>query len=440
MGALLADVGGMTTLSPTKLSARSPLALRASASAAPTSVAGAPAVGAGLKRVDQVAVSAPFRFDAPELPDLRAARTWAPGKPGLRGGEANAVVNATYTALDESMSAYLGSPALPNWMSFGKYASREAGGQLLRLEEAIDALQGGKLDALIDTFQNAGGAPVDATMDGVRLMVASYGNPVKALKGAKVLHSALVWGNTGVYGDIAPAYAVFLKGEAEGGKGLQALQAAGYGQGEKDPQGLLLEAFRCYHQAQRVGAATPEAEAQRKALVARGTLLLGVHEQMVILQAPQVFGNPEVAKVLDRMGKGAMVLHEPSAPGGKRVLLPQGGNWSTFATRMGFEAVPPGTERPSDVQVRDHFGTLHRYRVSEDPKRLRGTISELFAQGLEPKAAAALLNNRPRPLPAEYLDGNDFQKLWDGVTGAFSSFKRKLLGAAPESPSWTMAA
>lgn len=366
-----------------------------------------------------------FSYPGVALPDLSAARAWVPGlKGGLRGAEANRSINEAYAQLDGHMTRYLGEPLVPNWMSFGKYASREAGGQLLRLEEALDAFQGGQLDGLIDSLQNAAKHPFVSTEDSFKLLLASHINPLHAIKAARVLHDGLVHGNVGVYADIAPAYEAFLKGEAQGGLGLEALKAAGYGQGERDPQGFLMEAFRCYRQAKHTSTASPEGAAQRRALIERGTLLMGVHEQMVVLQGPKVFGHPEMAKVLGRMGKGAERLHEPSAPGGVRTLLPHGGNWADYATRMGFEAVPSGQERPSDVVVRDHFGVSTRYRITQDPARLEGTIAELFIQGAEPAAARLLVEGQPRPLPKEFLDGNDLGRAW----AKLQSWVRGLFG------------
>jgi hypothetical protein len=203
-----------------------------------------------------------------------------------------------------------------------------------------------------------------------------------------------VAGNTGVYGDIAPAYDVFLKAEAAGADGVAALRAAGWGQGPKDPQGLLLEAFALYQRAARERASlSPEA---RKALVQRATLAIGNHEQMVVLQGPRVFGDPEVARLLSSL---SALLTVTDARGTQR-LLPHGGNWADFATRMGYDDVP--AETPGAMRVIDHKGVTHYYVPSRDPNRWQGSIGAYFVDGMAPAAAPVILAGKPAPLPPAY--------------------------------------
>jgi hypothetical protein len=322
-------------------------------------------------------------------------------------------VTATYQALDEAMTAYLGEPRLPNWMTYGKYASREVGAQVIRLEEVMKVAEAHDEEAAFDTVRDFLGDSTKLGGQGVALLRISRGNPFQAVKNATAIRDALVAGNTGVYTDIAPAYDVILKAEAAGRDGVAALRAAGWGRAPRDDQGLLLEAFTLYQRAARERSTlTPE---ERKALIQRATLTIGNHEQMVVLQGPTMFGNPEVARLLSSLSS---LLTVSDARGTQR-LLPYGGNWADFATRMGYDDVPAST--PGAMRVVDHAGVEHFFAPSLDPKRWEGTIGKYFVDGMEPAAAKAIIAGTPAPLPGAYDDikqvehGRDW--LWERLFG-----------------------
>jgi hypothetical protein len=303
-------------------------------------------------------------------------------------------VTATYQALDEAMTAYLGEPRLPNWMTYGKYASREVGAQVIRLEELLKVVDAHDPEAAYDTLRDVLADGTKLGGQGVALLALARGNPLVAAKHAATIRDALVAGNTGVYGDIDAPYDVFLRAEAAGADGLAALRAAGYGRAPKDPQGLLLEAFTLYRRAARERATlTPEA---RHALIQRATLTLGNHEQMVVLQGPRVFGDPEVARLLSSLSS---LLTVTDARGTRR-LLPNGGNWADFATRMGYDDVAP--ETPGAMRVVDHQGVEHHFVPSRDPSRWQGSIGAYFVDGMAPGSAEVILAGRPAPLPGAY--------------------------------------
>jgi hypothetical protein len=375
---------------------------------APVPIPSSPRPAAGWR--DRPLVKTPPYAGVP-LPDLSAARTWRPGDAGPDGSAANRTITATYHALDQAMTRYLGEPALPNWMTFGKYASREAGVQILRMEELLKIAQRLDANALANTLEDF--------VDNQRLlgkqgleMLAYSGSPVAFMRNVKLMRDALVAGNTGVYEDVAPAYDQFLRSEAAGGDGLAALKAAGYGRPPHDPQGLLLQAFTLYQQAGRQRAALPPAA--RQALIARANLLIVTHEQMDVVQGPHIFGDPAVAKLMQRMTRTMTVTDAR----GTRTLLPDGGNWADFATRMGYREVAPGT--PDAIPVKDQAGRTHLYVV--DPAR-PGTISAYFASALNARDARTMIGHTPAPLPPAYDDPNPVgHGLRRMLTGALASW------------------
>ena len=363
-------------------------------------------------------------YDGVELPSLDGAIVWVPGSEGLSGCQANAHINRTYHQLSGTLDRYLGEPSLPNWMTFGQYASREAGTQIDSLEDAFTALHTVRnsrdpreiyqaIDEAMDHLSPEMAQQVlkltrsQADMPSLKEMVAIGLNPVagvtrevvdllaETMDSVEHLHTALVRGNVGIYSNMAPAYDVFLAAETQGRDGLEALRQSGYAPGgEKDPQGFLNEAFSRYQTARELGAKAKDASpaereallAERQALIHEANLYVGIQEQMVILQAPGIYGDSRVATMVNSQGE--LNLTDPT--GQHRLVA----NWADFATRMGFEQVAEGM--PGAIAIRDHAGKTAHYRVPEPP--VEGTISAYFAAGLEPKAARALLAGSPRPL------------------------------------------
>ena len=299
------------------------------------------------------------------LPDLSGAVGWKPGQDGLTGTQANETITATYHALDQAMARYLGEPALPNWMTFGKYASRQAGEQIVRLEELLKVVKGRSPDAAIDTMQDFLKNPGELGEQGLALLKLA-GDPIAFLRSGQLIRDALVVGNTGVYVDIAPAYDRFLRAEAQGRDGVAALKAAGWGQAPRDPQGLILPAFALYQRATREKATLPAAE--RRAMIHRANMLIVSHEQLVVVQGPKVFGDPEVARLMGSLTAQMTVTDVR----GSQPLLPNGGNWADFATRMGYADAPAGT--PGAIKMTDAQGVVHHYVPHPDPRKREGTI------------------------------------------------------------------
>lgn len=363
-------------------------------------------------------------YQSPEMPALDAARSWQPGSAALSGTQANRTINETYHALSAAFDRYLGEPSLPNWMTFGQYASREAGTQIDSLEDAFTALHAvnhshNPVEIYRALDEAMGHLSPEMAEQVLKLAWSQFEEPTTAetlllgvlpgLGAAKQvvdllsntmgaverLHKALVKGNVGIYSNMAPAYDAFLRAESRGQDGLEALRLQGYQPGgPRDPQGFLTEAFTRYQQARELGHAALTAPpsqreqllAERQKLVHEANLLIGIQEQMVILQAPGIYGDAEVARVVDAQGELSL-----TDPRGTHRLV---GNWSDFATRMGLEAVPRGT--PGAIAIRDHQGRTNTYRVPTPPKP--GTISAYFADGLEPRVARTLLAGSPRPI------------------------------------------
>jgi hypothetical protein len=250
------------------------------------------------KDIDAAKALPGFKYAPITQKNLLAAQTWSAGTTGLTGVEANQEINRTYNTLDHAFQAYLGEPTVPNWMTFGKYASREAGQQIMNLEASLEALHTlGTPDLTLINDERSAKALVQVMAQdkmveqSMRMAAKSLGiNPalpatdlvqelVKDLASspttapAKIatitgnlekLHEALVKGNTRIYHNIVPAYDTFMKAEMAGGDGVAALEKAGYGSGGgvfvdrstttgKDPQSFVLDAFKKYKQAKNLG-------------------------------------------------------------------------------------------------------------------------------------------------------------------------------------------
>lgn len=407
----------MTTV-PSARSIRLPLAPTGSrGTGAPASGQGA---GAPASRFaasfdpSRILVGTPtFAYHGIALPDLSAAQQWRPGVHGINGEDANVRISATYNQLDQAMTAYLGQPELPNWMTFGKYASRQAGEQIQRLEETlkvIDRLDVGALAASMPDFLRNVATLGD---QGWSLMELSR-TPANFLKNLNLLRDSLVYGNTGVYADVARAYDLFLRSESQRKDGVAALVAAGYGKPPLDPQGFLLQAFQQYQLVGRHAAGLTPAE--RTAAIGRANMLIVTHEQMDVVQGPKVFGNPAIARLIQAFTPSMTVTDAR----GTQQLLPHGGNWADFATRMGFVDAPAGT--PGAYVVKDPAGVTHNYIVNPDTAARQGTISAYFDGALNPLAAATMIHSAPAPLPIPPGESrNFFGRIGHWITGALVS-------------------
>lgn len=249
------------------------------------------------KDLDAAKAIPAFRYAPITQKNLLGAQSWTPAGTGLSGVEANQEINRTYHTLDHAFAAYLGQPTVPNWMTFGKYASREAGQQIMNLEASLEALHtlvtpDGTLvnderstkalvqvmlqDKMVEQSMrmaaksmgiNPALPPADLVTEMVKDLASSPSTaPAKIATitgNLEKLHTALVKGNTRIYHNIVPAYDLFMKAERDGGDGIAALEKAGYG-GKgglfvdrstttgKDPQGFVLEAFKKYKAAKNI--------------------------------------------------------------------------------------------------------------------------------------------------------------------------------------------
>lgn len=120
----------------------------------------------------------------------------------------------------------------------------------------------------------------------------------------------------------------------------------------------------------------------------RGNLNLGNQEQMEVIPQPTIFGKPDVSKNIAALS-GTMNMHDAN---GVNSLLPNGGNWADFATRMGYKEVPSGS--PGAMTIKSPDGKAHNYAIDPNAK---GSISDYFTQNAAGPRAAT--NNAGNPAP-----------------------------------------
>lgn len=352
-----------------------------------------------------------FRYASPAPKDHSAAQGWWPGSKPISGTQANTIINSDYHQLNTSMQTYLGGnpggeklPAVADWTSFGKYASREAGEQIRNLEDVMKAYEGSAQGAA-DAARNM--ANLDQVTQGLLLggnSTLRNGGNLPEISGDMVkklgkMRNALVEGNTEIHKNIAPAYDAFLAGESKGQKGLESLSAAGYTAGSsKDPQGFVTHGFEAYKEARGLGLqAQRETDParkqallkQRQDLMEKGNLYIGLQEQMEILQRPTIFGDKDMQQAMGAVA-GTMTLTDAN---GKHALRPDGKPWTDFAARMGLKACAADT--PGAIAVQDKQGVTTHYLPDLTQK---GTIVEYFTQNAAGAAADNLNRNTPRPV------------------------------------------
>lgn len=386
-----------------------------------------------------------FDYQPKNYQDLTDAQAYYPGSPAgkahMTATDANNQINGDYHQINQDMQRYLAGdpngPKLPDtadWTTFGKYASREAGEQIRNTEDVIQAMHG-DAQAATDLMRNGitttnvtQGALVGTDIVGRALgnqapefakgaKETVTGNPMGPLRTGKAVHDTsadvgqmgadslfkinqgLVKGNTEIHQNIAPAYDAFLAGESSGKGGLESLKEAGYYKGsEKDKQGFVSGAFGDYQKARDLGmqAQTETDPAkkqklldQRQELMERGNLMIGMQEQMEILQKPGIFEDKDMQRVIGA-SSGTMSLTDAN---GTHALLPEGGQWTDFQTRMGLKSVPEGTE--GAIPVKDNQGKTTHYMPDTSKK---GTIVDYFTQNSSGQKAANLNQSSPRPV------------------------------------------
>ncbi|MBC7472877.1 MAG: hypothetical protein H7263_01200, partial [Candidatus Sericytochromatia bacterium] len=84
-----------------------------------------------------------FGFNKLVERNLLSAQGWTAGTTALTGVQANKAINTAYDNLDRQFSQYVGGSEHPaaNWMTYGKYASREAGSQIQSLEASLESIK-----------------------------------------------------------------------------------------------------------------------------------------------------------------------------------------------------------------------------------------------------------------------------------------------------------
>jgi hypothetical protein len=378
------------------------------------------------------------RFSYPGVPllELRRARQWRPDRGGMSGTEANAHTITTYRALDIHMARYLGAPLLSSWVTFGKYAAREAGSWIRLLETLLSlshpgpgvgayarrlrlsrsllplASQDGLLSALTSVAQGL----LDGSRTGKALLAGAHRLVSRLPELGQMTWAArngLVEGNTEMYHRVGFAFDVFLRAESEGRNGSEALQKVIATGGLEDPQGYLQAGFALYREAHLVGllSRSPRVsrgrqlvlESCRRHLVHEGNLLIAVQEQALVLQRPSIFTHPVLHALLGAVRPGHLRMTLTPLPGGRGYdrfpMLPEGGNWADFEARMGVRDVTHAPERPAHTFPVVFPGTspaeVRHYVV--DMER-RGTIVDLFTRYLCGPAGEQLQRGSPREL------------------------------------------
>lgn len=377
---------------------------------------------------DPAAPGAAFTYEPLPMLDLMPVRAWAPGDAGLCGTQANAIIVATYQALDVAFTRYLGGPPLSTWLTFGKYAAREVGSWVCVAESTlalVEALEAGAPKAQMlralralgefmheNDLLGAACTSVRRLMGGALRGDALPGPPRRWLaENAAGLRAALVEGNTEIYDRIAFAYDLFMAAEVEG-DGLEALRGALAAGAIDDALGYIQEGFALYCEARALGlrARAPglpseerrRLEAYRRQLVHQANLLIAVQEQALILQRPTIFDRAELHRLLGAARPGTLrLVLEPAGRKGtfrKFDMIPAGGSWADFATRMGFREVTHAADRPADAYVAVLGGRTQDRRYFVPDLDRRGTVLELFTQNLDGPASTSLRRGQPREI------------------------------------------
>lgn len=377
-----------------------------------------------------------FRYPGVPLLELRPARQWTPDRGGLCGVQANAHTITTYQSLDFHMARYLGAPLLATWVTFGKYAAREAGSWIRILETMLSLSHLGpgggtyarrlRLSRSLLSLASQDGL-LSALTSVVQGMLDGYRNRAALLADAHRLASllpelrqmgwaarnGLVEGNTEMYHRVGFAFDVFLRAESAGRNGVEALQEFIATGAVRDPQGYLQAGFMLYREAHLLGllARAPQVsrsrqlvlEACRRHLVHEGNLLIAVQEQALVLQRPSIFTHPVLHALLGAVRPGQLQMTLTPLPGGRGYdrfpMLPDGGNWADFEARMGVRDVTDEPDRPASAFTVVFPGkrpSEARHYVVDTNRR--GTIVDLFTRYIQGPAGEQLLRGRPREL------------------------------------------
>ncbi|MDB5099954.1 MAG: hypothetical protein JWM80_4375 [Cyanobacteria bacterium RYN_339] len=385
-------------------------------------------------KVNQAAPNGAFSYKSEPLPDMDGALV---GK--ISGQETNEKIVGTYTRFDQAFSSYLGNPPVANWTTFGKFAAREAGQDIARVETELSAFHGNNVHAMFAATRDLVHRPEIIGRFGMPVLAdaakrsglewgdvtAAFAGPLgMATKIPKLIHfvgcvkdnmgallSGLLHAHVGIYDNFGGAFDTFLKTESEGGDGVAAVKTAVQAGKIADPNGLLVDAMGLYKQGrelqQLAGAVQDPTQKQallknREELVKRANLLIGFQEQYGVAQ-PEAFDQPRFRELV---GQLSPKLSMRDATGEHE--LQKHGNWADFTTRMGLVEVAGATAGPAWksnadcsnhlFRVQDNKGAFHFYKPNPDASQREGTIIEYFDHASVGKAAAANIAAAPPPL------------------------------------------
>lgn len=371
----------------------------------------------------------PFEYNGMNLQDHYGANFWSadqgPGGPES-GVDANRAINNDYSQLsrvaDEYMRGGVDAPTINNFFENAEQASTEVGRQINNIENSQRGLNG-SATGLVDAGRNMAnlrqmdqvGRVFDATMqaeandvvqqnpnggdleNGARVLGGTAGRMVGELDTTR---DALVNGNTAIHRQLGPAADTFFKGEADGGKGIEALKKAGiYPGSDKDPDGLITRAFSSMRETRDLAqqwkdAKTPEErqKIQDKRLKAGKDSMFSfmMHEQGHILQNPQIFDDPVMKRNLKAITP-TMQFKDTNKTWGQ---LGQGQDYSNFQQRLGVNKVDADT--PGAFPLTKNGQTQH---YMPDPTQ-KGSIVDYFSQNMEGPGARRMIDAPAAPVDA----------------------------------------
>lgn len=413
-----------------------------------------------------------FEYSGLPLKDHSGANFWSADQ-AQRGTEsgtaANAQINRDYSALSQAADRYMngtqGAPRVNNFFEFAEQASTAVGEQIRNIENvqlgangsAVGAVKAGQ--AMLNGQQLDQARRVyDATMrDQADQVVQQNPNDNSLLNGSRVLggtagqmwgemdttRDALVNGNTAIHKHLGSAADTFFRGEADGGKGLEALREAGIVPGSKDdPDGLITRAFTSMQKVHDLGqqweqATTQEEkdriQAERLEASKDSVFSFMMHEQGHILQNGAIFDDPTLKRNLGAITE-TMTFKDTNGEHGQ---LGAGQNYANFTDRLGLQSVSGDT--PGAFPLTKNGETRH---YLPDPSQ-KGSIVDYFSSNMEGRRAENMLNAPARDLetPPETQSGRGVLQMAEGVDrGDFSTLAaggiRTVGGAAADGTQW----
>ncbi len=421
---------------------------------------------------DMQAMAEDFQYQSVPLKDHSGANFWSADqpRPGSESGtQANAQINQDYSHLSKAADRYMtgdtGAPRLNNFFEFAEQASTAVGEQIRNIENVQKGANGSATSAVKAGQSMLNGQQLDqakrvydATMrDQADQVVRQHPNDNSVLNGSRVLggtagqmwgemdttRDALVNGNTAIHKQLGPAADTFFKGEADGGKGLDALKAEGiYPGSNKDPDGLITRAFTSMQKVHDLAqqwekAGTPEEkeriQKEREQAAKDSVFSFMMHEQGHILQRGSIFDDPTMKRNLQAITP-TMTFKDTNGEHGQ---LGQGQDYSNFKQRLGLNEVPAGTAGAYPLTKN---GQTRHYMPDASQQ---GSIVDYFSRNMGESKAAPMIDSGPRNLeaPPASQSGRGTLQLAEGIDrGDFSTMAaggvRTVGGAAADGTRW----